>query len=278
MRLVSAFKTAGGSTRIQVAWIRLLSMATAALIPGFSAASEVDSVRAGAVPPRAAAISWTDGRCEGCHTPVRGFSHPVGMRPGRELPAEFPLEGGRMTCVTCHDADSAQTHALARTEGAPMLRGGRRASELCVECHRGSLGSARSAHPTALGRAHLLWEGVRPGRAGTGGLDAVLDERSALCMGCHDGSLAFDAGGHRSGTLFARGREQEHPVGLVYPRGEGGRGRGRLVAAETLDPRIRLFNGTIGCGSCHSLYSPERAYLSMSNQGSGLCLECHEDS
>jgi predicted CXXCH cytochrome family protein len=36
-----------------------------------------------------------------------------------------------------------------------------------------------------------------------------------------------------------------------------------------------LFDGNLGCGSCHSAYSKEPHLLVMNNRGSKLCLSCH---
>jgi predicted CXXCH cytochrome family protein len=40
-------------------------------------------------------------------------------------------------------------------------------------------------------------------------------------------------------------------------------------------PQIRLFDGRLGCGSCHSLYSQQQKKLVMSNQNGKLCIKCH---
>ncbi|MCC6676430.1 MAG: hypothetical protein IT436_04740 [Phycisphaerales bacterium] len=48
-----------------------------------------------------------------------------------------------------------------------------------------------------------------------------------------------------------------------------------VVPAAALDRRIRLFDRTVGCGSCHNVYSQQSKLLVMSNQGSQLCLKCH---
>jgi predicted CXXCH cytochrome family protein len=42
-----------------------------------------------------------------------------------------------------------------------------------------------------------------------------------------------------------------------------------------MDPRIWLFEGRVGCGSCHSPFAGGEALLVMSNVGSRLCLSCH---
>jgi predicted CXXCH cytochrome family protein len=51
---------------------------------------------------------------------------------------------------------------------------------------------------------------------------------------------------------------------------------GPLVPQSALDPRIRLFDNKVTCGSCHSSYSDQDHELVMSNLGSKLCLGCHQ--
>ena len=43
-----------------------------------------------------------------------------------------------------------------------------------------------------------------------------------------------------------------------------------------LDKRIRLFNGKVGCGSCHNPYSKNAKFLVIETEGGRLCLSCHE--
>lgn len=94
-------------------------------------------------------------------------------------------------------------------------------------------------------------------------------------MECHDGSAGPDAGSHP--LAFGAGMSEtssEHPVGVFLRETERTRG-GDFRIATNPDERIRLFGGKVGCGSCHSVYSPEPADLVMSNRGSRLCLSCH---
>lgn len=95
-------------------------------------------------------------------------------------------------------------------------------------------------------------------------------------MGCHDGSLASDAGSHRSMRSLDH-ENQEHPVGTVYSSASSKLSEMKLVPASRLDARVRLFDGKVGCGSCHSPYSHVSKQLIMSNSGSKLCLTCHEN-
>jgi predicted CXXCH cytochrome family protein len=92
-------------------------------------------------------------------------------------------------------------------------------------------------------------------------------------MGCHDGSLAREAGGMRMGSgFFELGQAQpEHPVPVQYRETR----ESHLKPAAALDSRIHLFNGQVGCTSCHSPFSREKGLLVMSNQKSRLCVACH---
>ncbi len=42
-----------------------------------------------------------------------------------------------------------------------------------------------------------------------------------------------------------------------------------------LDERLRLFDGKVGCGTCHDMYSSEPKKLTVSDSGSNLCILCH---
>ena len=68
----------------------------------------------------------------------------------------------------------------------------------------------------------------------------------------------------------------EHPVGVRYRRDAGRRSGSPLVPLDAVDPRIRLFDDRVGCGSCHSPYSTRDDQLVMSNERSRLCLSCHD--
>ena len=94
---------------------------------------------------------------------------------------------------------------------------------------------------------------------------------STACLSCHDGSLASGVihGARQGLPLDLRAG---HPVGLAYRVGRGG----SLRPPASVDHRIRLPDGRVGCGSCHSPYSGERFMLVVPNDGSRLCLACHD--
>lgn len=70
--------------------------------------------------------------CYQCHPAEDlGVSHPVGVRPGPKtaIPDDLPtLEGGVLTCVTCHSPHGGVRRYFARKETS---------KDICVSCHEG---------------------------------------------------------------------------------------------------------------------------------------------
>lgn len=243
-------------------------------------AERPEAIPAGSMVAGTGSLPWTDSNCNGCHVPSATFSHPVGVRAPMQVPSSFPLQNGKMTCVTCHDDSSSALHSQARSTGDPMLRGGIASSAgLCVQCHERTFTDSRDAHAMGVGKAHLQWErrgpheGLQRGMV-RGGVEQV-DTESQSCLECHDGSTATKVGERRTGDLFEHGRQQEHPIGVIY-KNKRGRDAIPLKPVQSLDKRVRLFDGTVGCGSCHSVFSGHDGLLVMSNMRSALCLSCHD--
>ena len=78
----------------------------------------------GLLPPRRAQID----ACVKCHP--QGVSHPVGVRsrpPGTRVPPDLPtIQGGVITCVTCHYPHGGNRRYFARLD---VKR------DICVTCH-----------------------------------------------------------------------------------------------------------------------------------------------
>ena len=221
----------------------------------------------------------SDTRCDQCHHFDEGFTHPIGVAP-KAAPASLPLDDGRMTCLTCHDERATQAHDRDAHRGEMFLRGEGSAAALCNECHDARSGGRAAAHAT-LSRAHLrsnerLAAALRAELASAPG---TLDAESASCLACHDGSVArdVDVSVARRAAPTQGGMGTSHPLGVVQKPSNSPVGSMSLRGAPALDPRIRLFDERIGCGSCHSPYSHELRLLVMSNDHSALCLSCHID-
>lgn len=216
--------------------------------------------------------------CTTCHQPDPLFSHPVGIAPSMATPQELPLQGGRLTCITCHLDTGSPVDGLSSKQHAPLrLRMG--TSQLCAECHDPANLESTSLHALNLGRAHLKWSPSSSAILGISPVGAHAESDSASCLSCHDGSVAQDIGhgdimGFSLPGNIARALGS-HPVDIEY-RQTNRDADGPLVSVSVLDARIRLFDNRVTCGSCHTAYSHEQHDLVMSNLGSKLCLGCHQ--
>lgn len=76
-------------------------------------------------------------------------------------------------------------------------------------------------------------------------------------------------------SMAARRRKmRDHPIGMDYSR--VALQKASRYRYPLMNHRIRLFDGRVGCGSCHSLYSNERKFLVQHNYRGALCRECHD--
>ena len=212
--------------------------------------------------------------CRSCHPVDGSWVHPVDSVPRFPLPAGFPLDAaGRLVCSSCHDPHRAAGGALAASTG--LLRGNASGAAFCSSCHSSiGQGDIRAWHVLVAESAHGAE--MREGAMAWGPVDRV----SAGCLGCHDGTAASNVA--RSGSIdpFSLTLNDSHPIGMDYRDSVGQRRLGRtgtnLRDAALLDERIRLFDGKVGCGSCHNPYSDRSFFLVMERAGGELCMSCHD--
>lgn len=206
----------------------------------------------------------TSRSCVSCHHFEQVLTHPTNVRASMPVPASLPLNAGMVTCLTCHDA--GPNHATGHQKVG--VRSDSSGTSLCMQCHSNVKNSTKAVHALRGGKAHLSARSQYDAHA-----SKVADGESVSCMGCHDGTSASDAGSHS----IKRSQDDmlpDHPIGI--PMRETGRKRdGDFRLNRTIDKRIRLYDGNLGCGSCHSIYSREPKELVMNNRGSKLCLGCH---
>jgi len=170
--------------------------------------------------------------------------------------------------------------------GIPLLDGSRGANlrdfgdevtsagDFCTKCHVGEgVNSAKSMHWVAVGVAHVKSD------ANSSRGRSTLDSASRRCMSCHDGVNASDspysAPGGR-GSYDHGDARRNHPVGVQYANRRSRTSSVRMKPSGSLPKEIRLAGGTVGCTSCHNLYSQERYKLAVPIEGSRLCLTCHD--
>ncbi|MBI5695795.1 MAG: hypothetical protein HZC51_08685 [Nitrospirae bacterium] len=231
--------------------------------------------------------------CARCHDMSGTVSHLVDFVPSREfrIPAGMPLdEEGRMTCVTCHDVHMPFRDPLG--EKTHFLRRGLSGKALCLACH------ACEDDLNELCQEHVAQAGGRkPGEAGDitshkpvmdrghGFANySVLDQKSELdalslaCLDCHnetgspDGTTIRNAGWRHSNS----GIGLSHPIGMDYYRAT--MEHEDMVSERDLDARLRLFDGKIGCCTCHDPYAPGDGASLVIGERDGyqdLCFGCH---
>ncbi|MEK6704033.1 MAG: cytochrome c3 family protein [Planctomycetota bacterium] len=209
-----------------------------------------------------------DSSCIKCHQFEAAVSHPVDVMATARKPGSLPLRNGMVVCSTCHDA-SAQ-HGV--THDRVGVRWGKAATDACTQCHQNNAPGTRLSHAIAVGRAHP----AREIPATTLGASPRLDSESTACMSCHDGAVASEAGWHAAARAISGG-PTDHPIGVpLRASSRKSKSDFKLADPGRLDRRIKLVQGNLSCGTCHSAYSSERAQLVMNNQGSELCLNCHK--
>ncbi|RMG46300.1 MAG: hypothetical protein D6718_05845 [Acidobacteria bacterium] len=205
-----------------------------------------------------------DGSCRECHWEVatRADTHPVGIPAPARLAGRLPTDEGLITCRTCHEP-----HGLARpaAQGAGRYALRLPAPDLCALCHRDAAGRWDHPHTTY---ADALHGGTQLALApGSGDLDPV----SERCLGCHDGGMGPDA----PHTTAVTGRlGVSHPIGVALVR--PGRPLRQMHDPYEVESRgVRLYEGRVGCGSCHRLFGHRNARVAVEMERSRLCFACH---
>ena len=119
---------------------------------------------------------------------------------------------------------------------------------------------------------------------------------SRLCLSCHDGTIAVDSYGDRTGVIFMGGDvaigadelSNDHPVSFVYDDALAVRDRELFLPSSspsglggTLAQDL-LFGNQLECSSCHDVHNGPAAaavndsLLVVTQVQSQLCLTCHK--
>jgi len=114
--------------------------------------------------------------------------------------------------------------------------------------------------------------------------------RSKLCLSCHDGTVALDSFGGKTGTRFmptesliGTNLNAHHPISLTYNDALATLDTGLFSPSSKVSglgstiQRDLLFNNQLECSSCHDVHNQFGIdnLLVKSNAGSALCLTCH---
>ncbi len=205
-----------------------------------------------------------DKLCDKCHTTDKNKSHPINLKLTVNTPLTAHLDkNGLLTCTTCHDIHKEEKTSN-RSDLSGLLWGHLKGRAFCSLCHTNETTGANWQHQTAIPYAHSNGKLLQ---AADG---APLDKLSTECLSCHDGTISrFPQIAVKQG-IWQHEKGESHPIGVDYPRSE------EFTSPEALPKEIRLFDGTIGCLSCHEIYNKEYNMLAMNNRRSRLCLTCHK--
>lgn len=160
-------------------------------------------------------------------------------------------------------------HDFRQADGRPL--------DLCTPCHTPHVSYSKAP---LLDRRPQAYRPVRSYQA----VGVTLDDSSLLCLSCHDGITARDVysyahatsmPGKLGGSWIGTGNLTSHPVGVPYPLTDP---KYHPAAAVTGSGRIKLPDGRVQCISCHDPHNTHRhpGMLTTSNDGSRLCLSCHD--
>ena len=203
------------------------------------------------------------GSCEKCHLTLEQVqSHPTDIYPSLHIPEDMPLNDGRLTCLTCHYVHPEMKRKTFAKKDF-FLRSPYTGPDFCSTCHMIDENK------------HIVFNKVHAGTYVENSRKTSIDSESLACIECHDSHITTPRASLGSGVWKHRNNKVlPHPIGVSYEKIQF-RKRGGFKPAGMLRKEVKLFDGNIGCGSCHNVYSKEKKMLVMSNDRSALCLECH---
>lgn len=227
----------------------------------------------GTKPTEMGSLAWDSRSCTECHVQSAGLNHPVDVAASE---SDLPLDKGKIDCLTCHtEQTTSARHATESTKTHDgLLR--KRPAALCSTCHSellfGSSSDNAKSHGTVLRKAHLGQESNDIQDVG-----GSLDTESRQCLSCHDGSFAGHSGVRTpdSSSTPTVSIESMHPIGVRYSSTTKGRMAPQFQPVSNLPDTVRLFDGKIGCGSCHSMYAGGKNMMAVDVRQKSLCLSCH---
>jgi predicted CXXCH cytochrome family protein len=200
-----------------------------------------------------------------------------------------------VVCLLALVAITSPTFA-AITSSAHDFSGESWTSEICNVCHTPHNGTIQENsplwdHDLTSETGYSLYTGVSIQATDLGQPTSGI---SKLCLSCHDGTIALDSFGGAVGADFILDGEpgyiggtdlsNDHPISFTYDTtladADGSLHNPAVVTTElgdTIDADL-LFGGKVECASCHDVHNAaDEAYLLViNNDGSDLCLTCHD--
>lgn len=199
--------------------------------------------------------------CRTCHLKLdEAKSHPIDLYPNLSVPKDMPLIEGRLTCVTCHFVHPKDD--TYSSEKDYFLRRRVRGIFFCSICHELDK------------QKHIISGNVHAGTYRVTDRLTRIDSVSLECIECHDSYIKVPGSSLGAGTWNHFNIEFNHPIGVSY-KNISARDIRNYKPAGMLSSEVKLFDGKIGCGTCHNIYSGENYMLVINNRNSRLCFECH---
>lgn len=210
--------------------------------------------------------------CRSCHEGQRATRevHPAGMIPTgmakEKIPSDFPLDDGRVGCLTCHDvASGCRTESPMSRAASVRLRGGPTAGPMmfCFRCHAEEDYRPFNAHDQLAGDkrkadtclwCHTITPDVNVPPEGEA-LSTLRRRSSDVCRSCHVVTKNHPAGGSHIGAIPApemiwhmSAREMQSTMRLSFPQLlKYARSTQRVPRSMPLDD-----GGRIACSTCHN--------------------------
>ncbi len=216
----------------------------------------------------------------GCHNFDPMLNHPLGVVQRDTIPSDMALdEQSRLTCLTCHNRPRPSDGLELGEAGTERLLYRPEGVQFCGKCHLKMGGTVvRQSHWQFSTRAHLNSQETESNGYMMNSAQFVggIDAESRTCLSCHDDVFAtipaYSRTGQRKGQITSN--TSDHPIGTDYQQAATRRA-GRFSFLPMVNQRIRLFDGKVGCGSCHSLYAKTKNALVEPFEKDVLCKKCH---
>ncbi|MDD4890802.1 MAG: hypothetical protein PHU85_12840, partial [Phycisphaerae bacterium] len=208
-----------------------------------------------------------ESQCLACHNGKRARQcmHPAGVPPTyARIPdaAKWPLQNGRLACLTCHDARLAcNKPAFRPANNAVFLRNirpGAAADTFCANCHPPEQYSKLNPHVMldaggVIERRCLVCHTRLPDRNALRrtGMPLLRADMTEVCLGCHRRHSDINPKGHlgqpvtRAVSAYIRDRD----IGVLYEYLK----RTTTSQPDAVDfPRALNPPNTIACATCHN--------------------------
>ncbi len=260
-------------------------------------------------------IHYTGKYCEACHeiTPKKGgekflkfggdfgqlckchgytpgtYIHPVGIVPSEEkkaaIPKDFPLEDGKLSCITCHDIYlQCQINPQFKVLNRRFLRGAPYVSRttLCFRCHDEKKYTMLDPHNQLTETGAVIIDKClychkeKPDeKTATFKEVHLIGNLEVLCFRCHYKQSQFHPinANHLvtpNPTIVENMKSTENKFGIILPLNY----EGKITCPTCHNPHER---GVIPRDRASAKGASEKYRLRLSEVNLQICVACHKD-